>query len=73
VVGQFSRECHPIFLVVNVGHRSYHGRVKLSGSSQWQLWNPANGHFATAQTYATGKDLEFTLPSYEAILIVGSE
>jgi hypothetical protein len=71
VVGRFSREGHPVFLVVNVGRRAYLGRVKVGGGSQWQLWNPANGQISTV--HVDGEDFEFKLPSYQAMLVVGND
>ena len=66
VAGRFSRDGHPLYLVVNVAEGAYHGRVELSGSAHWQLWDPKDG--SICDLAGNG---EIELPGHCALFIVG--
>lgn len=71
VAGRFTRDGRPLYLVVNVAERAYHGRVQLSGSAKWQLWDPKDGSISDLTAAADGS-AAFNLPGHCALFIVGS-
>ncbi len=70
VAGRFSRDGHPLYLVVNVAEDAYHGQVQLSGRFHWQLWHPEDGSISDLTSGDDGR-YKIELAGHCALFIVG--
>jgi hypothetical protein len=69
-LGQFTRDGHPIVLVVNVGRQPYDGRLSVPAGRAWQMLNPASG--AAESLPVDADSVHLRLEPRETRLILGS-
>ncbi len=68
IVGRFRRGGRPVLAAVNVGARSYEGRIRV-GDGAWLAADPATGK-VEGRKAAEGR-LELALPARSALILVG--
>jgi len=71
-VGHFTREGHPIILLVNVGRQDYTGRLSVAAGQAWCVLDPASGATQPSQADADGC-VPIHLAPRETRLLLGSE
>ncbi|UCG47894.1 MAG: hypothetical protein JSU94_20745 [Phycisphaerales bacterium] len=72
IIGRFTREGREILLVVNVGAKSYNGKITIENPASLFIADPATGRIAKAKADDTGP-IALSLPPRASLLLIGPQ
>ena len=72
-LGHFTREGHPLILLVNVGRQDYDGRLSVAAGREWHALDPAQRLGSTTAGGCRRPGAPIHLAPRETRLLLGSE